>query len=67
MEPPLYTTADLATLVSDFKAAGGGVTFNVGIFQEGGLGPESVAQLNELAGIMKKTNPKKDNNSCNGI
>ena len=46
MEPPLYTTADLARLVSDFKAAGGGVTFNVGIFQEGGLGPESVTQLN---------------------
>lgn len=57
MEPPVYTTADLATLVSDFKAVGGGVTFNVGIFQEGGLGPESVAQLNELAEIMEKSNP----------
>ncbi len=56
MEPPLYSTADLATLVSDFKAAGGGVTFNVGIFQEGGLGPETVDQLNELAGLVGKDN-----------
>jgi len=49
MEPPVYSTADLATLVRDFKAAEGGVTFNVGIFQEGALGERTVAQLAELA------------------
>lgn len=52
MEPPLYTVSDLQTLVRDFKAAGGGVTFNVGIFQEGGLGPKSVDQLAELTRCM---------------
>ena len=45
MEVPLYSLADLHRLVSDFKAAGGGVTFNVGIFQEGGLGTRTVARL----------------------
>ena len=50
MERPLYTVAELEIVVRDFKAVGGGVTFNVGIFQEGGLGPETVAQLAELAG-----------------
>lgn len=49
MERPVYRISDLEILVRDFKAAGGGVTFNAGIFQEGGLGPETVAQLEELA------------------
>ena len=31
------------------KKADIGVTFNVGIFQEGGLGPETIDQLAELA------------------
>lgn len=54
MERPLYTVDDLATLVRDFKAAGGGVTFNVGIFQGGGLGPDTVAQLAELASRIRR-------------
>ena len=49
MEKPLYTVSDLETVVRDFKAVGGGVTFNVGIFQEGGLGPDTVGQLAQLA------------------
>jgi hypothetical protein len=49
MEKPLYSLADLETVVRDFKSVGGGVTFNVGIFQEGGLGPDTVAQLAKLA------------------
>ena len=49
MEKPLYAVDDLETVVRDFKAVGGGVTFNVGIFQEGGLGPDTVSQLAELA------------------
>jgi hypothetical protein len=48
MENPLYTVDDLEKLVREFKAVGGGVTFNVGIFQEGGLGPKTVSQLAEL-------------------
>jgi len=53
MERPLYTVADLESLVRDFKAVGGGVTFNVGIFQEGSLGPETVNRLAELARRVK--------------
>ena len=49
MERPLYPTADLQVLLQDFKSVGGGVTFNVGIFQEGGLGEQTVAQLGELS------------------
>jgi hypothetical protein len=49
MEKPLYSLADLETVVRDFKSVGGGVTFNVGIFQEGGLGPDTVAHLAKLA------------------
>ncbi len=49
MESPLYQTSDLKVLVQDFKTVGGGVTFNVGIFQEGGLGEETVTQLADLA------------------
>jgi hypothetical protein len=49
MELPLYSAADLHRLVQDFKAAGGGVTFNVGIFQEGGLGIRTVERMAELA------------------
>jgi hypothetical protein len=53
MEDPLYTVDDLETVVRDFKAVGGGVTFNVGIFQEGGLGPKTVSQLAELATCLR--------------
>jgi hypothetical protein len=49
MEKPLYPADDLENVVREFKAVGGGVTFNVGIFQEGNLGPDTVTQLAELA------------------
>ena len=49
MEKPLYTLDDLETVVRDFKSVGGGVTFNVGIFQEGVVGPRTIAQLAELS------------------
>lgn len=49
MERPLYRTSDLQVLIQDFKSVGGGVTFNVGIFQEGGLGAQTVDQLGELS------------------
>lgn len=53
MEKPVYTVADLEKLVREFKAVGGGVTFNVGIFQEGGLGADTVSQLAELATCLR--------------
>jgi hypothetical protein len=53
MEKPLYTLEHLETVVRDFKSVGGGVTFNVGIFQEGGLGPDTVTQLGRLSRRIK--------------
>jgi hypothetical protein len=44
----LYEAADLETVVRDFKAAGGAVTFSVTITPGGGLGAEAAAQLAEL-------------------
>lgn len=58
MEPPLYTTADLKTLVGDFKSVGGGVTFNVGIFQEGGLGNKTINQLSKLGSQIQQCRGK---------
>jgi len=44
----------LENLVREFKAVGGGVTFNVGIFQEVVVGPKTVDRLAELAGRLGK-------------
>ncbi len=52
-ENPLYTVADLETVVRDFKAVGEGVTFNFGIFQEGGWGPDKVNQLAQLSARIR--------------
>ncbi|MBM4163185.1 MAG: hypothetical protein FJ222_01895 [Lentisphaerae bacterium] len=57
MERPLYSTDELESVVRDFKAVGGGVTFNVGIFQEGNLGPATVDRLAALAGRMEGRQP----------
>jgi hypothetical protein len=56
MEPPLYTDNDLIKFVKDFTGVGGAVTLNVGIFQEGYLGKESVKQLQNLNKTFKKLN-----------
>jgi hypothetical protein len=53
IETPLYTVDAMENLVRDFKAVGGGVTFNIGIFQEGTLGPETVDRLAALAARIK--------------
>jgi hypothetical protein len=53
MEPPLYTDKDLFKFVGDFTKAGGAVTLNVGIFQEGRLGKETVKQLEKLSESLK--------------
>jgi len=49
IEKPLYTVNAMERLVRDFKAAGGGVTFNIGIFQEGVLGAATVRRLASVA------------------
>jgi hypothetical protein len=53
MEPPVYSDNDLVKFVSGFTKAGGGVTLNVGIFQEGRLGKETIKQLEKLRESLK--------------
>lgn len=48
MEPPVYSDSDLIKFVDDFTQVGGAVTLNVGIFQEGRLGKETIKQLEKL-------------------
>ena len=48
MEPPLYSDDDLYSFLSDCLNVGGAVTLNVGIYQEGHLGQETVRQLARL-------------------
>ena len=55
MEPPVYSDNDLIKFVNDFTKTGGAVTLNVGIFQEGRLGNETVKQLENLK-KARKTN-----------
>lgn len=53
MEPPVYTDKDLFKFVNDFTKVGGAVTLNLGIFQEGHLGKESIKQLERLKKSLK--------------
>jgi hypothetical protein len=45
MEPPLYADDELAGFLTNCLTVGGAVTMNVGIYQEGHLGLETVRQL----------------------
>ena len=54
MPPPRYSDEELFRFVKAVKAVGGAVTLNVGIYQEGRLAPQSVAQLSRLATALKK-------------
>ncbi len=54
MEPPAYGDGELMTLLGDFCGQGGAVTFNVGVFADGGMGPETVAQLERLSGRFRR-------------
>ena len=49
MEPPLYSDDELAGFLSNCLKVGGAVTMNVGIYQEGHLGQETVQQLARLS------------------
>ncbi|MCX6361618.1 MAG: hypothetical protein NT029_17580 [Armatimonadetes bacterium] len=52
MEPLLYTDEQLFTFVRNYRRAGGAVTLNVGIYQEGRLGTDAVAQLKRLKATL---------------
>ena len=54
MELPLYSDSDLQKFVHDFTSVGGAVTVNVGIFQEGYLGKETIRHLQKLKKTFKK-------------
>jgi len=48
MELPVYTDLELGTFLKESLEAGGAVTLNVGIFQEGHYGNETVRQLQRI-------------------
>lgn len=48
MEPPVYSDAELGRFLHTCLDAGGAVTFNVGIYQEGHLGRDTVEQLRRI-------------------
>lgn len=48
MEPPLYSDDELSGFLGNCLGAGGAVTMNVGIYQEGHLGVETVRQLERI-------------------
>ncbi len=54
MEPPRYRDEDLFSFVRSCHAVGGAVTLNVGIYQEGHLGPQTIAQLQRLTAALKR-------------
>jgi hypothetical protein len=49
MEPPMYPDDELAGFLSNCLGVGGAVTMNVGIYQEGHLGEETVRQLTRIS------------------
>jgi len=56
MEPPMYTDSELSTLFDAFPGQGGALTLNAGIFLDGSLGEETVAQLERLSRQFKPSN-----------
>jgi hypothetical protein len=53
MEPPVYPDEELFSFVDNCLRVGGAVTLNVGIFQEGHLGPQTIRQLQRLASTLR--------------
>jgi hypothetical protein len=49
MPPPKYSDEELFRFVKSCRVAGGAVTLNIGIYQEGHLAKESVSQLSRMA------------------
>jgi hypothetical protein len=52
MQLPVYSDTHLQNFVKDFTKVGGAVTLNVGIFQEGHFGSETVKQLKRLKNVL---------------
>lgn len=48
MEPPCYADSDILALLDCFCGAGGGATLNCGVFDDGTIGPETLAQLERV-------------------
>ena len=48
MEAPLYPDRDLSAFLAHCLEPGGAVTFNVGIYQEGFLGADTVQQIRRI-------------------
>jgi hypothetical protein len=53
MEPPRYRDDELFAFVKRCRSVGGAVTLNVGIYQEGHLGAESLSQLRRLSESLR--------------
>jgi hypothetical protein len=49
MEPPCYPDDDLRRLLDVFCGNGGAATFNCGVFDDGSIGAETLAQLERIA------------------
>jgi len=54
MEHPIFEDKQLFKFVKDFTDVGGAVTLNVGAFQEGRLGEETLQQLDRMQKYMKE-------------
>lgn len=48
MEPPCYSDDDLRTLARTFLDPGGALTLNLGVFADGSVGPDSIAQVERV-------------------
>jgi len=53
MTAPKYSDAELFPFVQDCRKAGGALTLNVGIYQEGNISQETLLQLHRLSGALK--------------
>jgi hypothetical protein len=58
MQLPVYSDTDLQNFVKDFTKVGGAVTLNLGIFQEGHLGKNSVKQIQYLSKVLHRKDKK---------
>lgn len=55
MEPPKYSDEELFSFVKRSTSVGGAVTLNVGIYQEGHIGAETLAQLKRLSAHLRRS------------
>lgn len=53
MEPPCYSDADLLKLLETFCGTGGAATLNCGVFDDGSIGAETLAQLERVRAVRE--------------